>query len=249
MRKDTAFELKKHALLWHNPNIFSKNMKKHFAFIIGLLFGISFAACNSQTQTPTVAPNNNNDLSVNKRQLNIRALPNSTANFDSLPANLAAYLPSTNETLIDYYQTDLNADHLPDLLLVMQQPTDTTKADTEQEGKRQLYVLLQQANAQYKMVAQNSKVVYCQNCGGVMGDPYTGITINPDQSFTVSNYGGSAWRWGIDYTFAYKNNDFFWIKETSTIFSSADPEHGETKQRTETQLGKVTLNNFDTKNN
>lgn len=225
-------------------------MKKTFVPIIGLLFLFSFVACNSQTQAPTAAPNNNNnDLSANKRQLSIRALPSSTANFDSLPPNLAAYLPNTNQTLIDYYQTNLNTDQLPDLLLVMQQPTDTTKTETEQEGKRQLYVLLQQSNKQYKVAAQNDKVVYCQNCGGVMNDPYMGIIINPDHSFTVSNYGGSAWRWGIDYTFAYKNNDFFWVKETSTTFSSTDPEHGDTKQRTETQLGKVTLNNFDTKNN
>ena len=220
-------------------------MKIRATYFFVLLFLFGAWACKSQVDVPK--PLSKMDTTSHKRQLNIRAAANSTANFDSLPANIANYLPTNNELLIDYQQADLNNDHLPDLLLVMEQATDTTQ--TDQNGTRQLYILLQQNGGLYKLAAQNNKVVYCQTCGGVMGDPYMGIAINNDGSFTVSNYGGSAWRWGIDFTFAYKNNDFFWIKETSTTFSSTDPEHGETKQRTETQLGTVRFNDFDAKNN
>lgn len=70
---------------------------------------------------------------------------------------------------------------------------EETSIIDEDPVKRPLYILTGQSDQSYKLAAKNDNVVYCVNCGGIMGDPFSGIAIK-NGYFSVEHYGGSAWR-------------------------------------------------------
>lgn len=123
----------------------------------------------------------------------------------------------------DYISGDLNGDKRKDAILVLKSPGEDTVMDTEMA--RPFLLLVRQANGKLKQFARNDSVILCRQCGGVFGDPYDGITVNPG-GFTIHFYGGSSWRWGYEYQFRYRAGSGTWFltKEKQTSFHSGDPE-------------------------
>jgi hypothetical protein len=142
---------------------------------------------------------------------------------------------------LDYITGDLNGDKKPDAILLLKQPGEDTAMSSELT--RPFIVLIRQADGKLKQVLRNDSVIMCRQCGGVFGDPYAGIQIM-NSGFTISFYGGSSWRWGYNYRFAYKptKKNWYLIKESQTSFQSGDPEHT-TKDVVidETELGDMPL--------
>lgn len=153
------------------------------------------------------------------------------------------------KTVIAFETADLNGDGFADYLIVVER----AKADPGKAGdddKRTLLILTANNNGDLKLAASNDKVVYCRSCGGVFGDPFSGVTVKRN-SFTVDNYGGSNWRWSDSYKFDYSRIDKTWqlVLVTKDTFMSTDPEKtSKTKTITPKKFGKINLASFDPDN-
>lgn len=144
---------------------------------------------------------------------------------------------------------DLNRDGRPDAVLVLD-PIVEPGDDQFAERPRQLLILVGDAEGSYRAAARNARIVYCAACGGVMGDPFQGVSAGPG-TFTVHNAGGSSWRWGVEYTFTYSRRDTAWqlVKVVETNGHASDPKGPtETVSTPPKAFGKIDLASFDPEN-
>jgi hypothetical protein len=144
----------------------------------------------------------------------------------SIPDELKPFIMPGYEVL-DVVKGDLNNDKKQDYLLVLKTVGEDTFSfdNTDWDAHRPLLVITRQANGTLKTAAVNNELIFCKNCGGVMGDPYQGLMIKPGE-FTADLYGGSSWRWAESFTFRYDAVKKNWFLQThkSTSFQSGDPE-------------------------
>ena len=153
---------------------------------------------------------------------------------------LHSHIPSGSK-LLDSKIGDLDGDGRPDALLVLDYSKGNEKLG---EGSpRTIVVLVRDANGALRKVAQNDKLVPCETCGGIVGDPYGYVRVENGR-FTVAVGGGSRERWSDDYTFAYADGDWFVDR---VLRSVSDPDTGAEKQKalTAKELGKVRFGDFD----
>ena len=159
-----------------------------------------------------------------------------------VPQDIAAIIPA-GYGLIEFERGDLNGDGLQDYLAVVEKKTSDFM-DVEQ---RPLLVITARKDGSFKLAARGDKVVFCSTCGGVMGDPFTGLEVKRNR-FTVHMYGGSNWRWAYDYTFAYSVRDDAWqlveSVETNHHMTSPDEEEVSTYKPPK-DFGKINLQDFD----
>ena len=162
---------------------------------------------------------------------------------DELPGELAPFVPPGHEAL-DFETGDLDGDDRADAVLILAAPGEADKQD-DMDARRPLLLLVRQADGRLKQARRGDEVVYCRTCGGMMGDPYVGTEVAGGR-FTVTHYGGSAWRWGNSYTFSYDRarKDWFLDQETSTSFHASEPGESREEVLTREELGDVTLEAF-----
>jgi len=133
--------------------------------------------------------------------------------------SLSTFIPK-NYALLDSVSGDLNMDAYPDVVLILKikAEQDTSNAD------RPLLILQGISKGNYKLVGRNDHVVFCASCGGAMGDPYQGVSLEKG-SFTIMLYGGSSWRWTQDITFAYlpESGKFILHSDKGESFQSTKP--------------------------
>lgn len=146
---------------------------------------------------------------------------------------------------LDYITGDLNGDKKADAILILKQPGEDT-FDMDAAAPRPLILLLRQADGKLKQVIRNDKAIMCRQCGGVFGDPYAGTKIAAN-SFTLSFYGGSNWRWENDYRFVYKSikKNWYLVKESQANYHTSDPEHSKNVIIEQSELGEVLMEKFD----
>lgn len=171
-------------------------------------------------------------------------ITNSTVAQDKiLPAEAKPFLISGYE-MLDYVAGDLNGDKKADAILILKKQGEEEITD---EAKRPLLILIRQANGKLKQEKRNDDVIMCRQCGGVFGDPYDATTI-ANNGFVINFYGGSSWRWGYEYSFAYRAVAKNWnlIKEKQISFQAGDPENT-TKETVieQAELGDVTIEKFN----
>ena len=141
---------------------------------------------------------------------------------------------------------DLNRDGRPDAVLVLE-PALKPGDDEFEERPRPLLILVGQSDGTYREAARNAKVVYCSRCGGMMGDPFQGVTAGPG-TFTVENAGGSSWRWGVSYRFNYSRRDDAWqlVRVREEDFHASDAATAKTVVSTPPKhFGKIDIADFD----
>ncbi|MCS6991670.1 MAG: hypothetical protein NZL95_07390 [Chitinophagales bacterium] len=162
-------------------------------------------------------------------------------------ADWLAPFAAENYSVLDSVRGDLNNDGLSDLLVVLRRNGEDTLSNViEHPEKRPLLLLLRQQDGRLHLAARNDHVVYCYDCGGVLGDPYGSIAISGD-SFTVEQYGGSAWRWSRTLTFRYfeqEENWFLW-RDLTGFYHTSDPQDIDLTLRTEQDFGKIKFAEFD----
>jgi hypothetical protein len=159
---------------------------------------------------------------------------------------LAQFLLPGHEVL-DFQKGDINADGLEDGILV-QKAIDELEAYevSGQPVPRPLMLLLRQQDGALKLAARNDQLVYCVECGGMMGDPYQGITIKGNY-FSIEHMGGSAWRWSHIITFKYnpKKQGWYLHKDGSQSFHAADPDSTmEEKIKTTKDFGELNFTDY-----
>lgn len=145
---------------------------------------------------------------------------------------------------IAYVSGDLNGDKRPDGILVLQFDGE------DKEAERPLLILIRAADGSLSVAKRNDKAVFCEGCGGMMGDPFVHITIGANK-FSVVHYGGSAWRWSDEATFAYSRRDNTWqlTLVEITSFHASDPDNAEKTTRTPPRdFGKIDIADYDPEN-
>jgi hypothetical protein len=163
-----------------------------------------------------------------------------------IPAEVKPFV-ERGSRLLAIESADLNGDGHKDYVLVLEKLKAKPSDPDLETGQRPLLVLLRKDGA-LKQVKRNDRIVLCSTCGGMMGDPFAGISAGP-KTFSVQHYGGSAWRWSRDYKFNYSRLDDTWqlVRAEESEFHAADPEHT-TKTRVFTppkDYGKIDIANFD----
>src|SRR5215471_8106430 len=120
---------------------------------------------------------------------------------------------------------DLNGDGLQDFVLVLEKQKAQPSDPDIEDRQRLLLILVRQPGGALKEVKRNDRIVYCSTCGGMMGDPFQGVQAGPN-TFTVSHYGGSAWRWSVDYKFNYSRRDNTWqlVRVEERSFHASAPD-------------------------
>lgn len=171
---------------------------------------------------------------------------NAQSKSNALPASVKKHIPK-GYAVLESQKGDLNRDAHPDLLLVLHKPDEKETSDvTSHPTKRPLLLFIGTGAQNFRLIARNDNAVYCVDCGGQMGDPFTGVTIK-NGYFSVEHYGGSGWRWTRIITFKYSPNDQNWYlyKDGRESFHASDPEKVSEKIKTSKEFGKVSFSNFD----
>ncbi len=170
-----------------------------------------------------------------------------------LLSELRPFVDEKIYNVVYVHKTDLNRDNRPDYILVIekvrQDPPKNPRTETDDTIEiPRIFMILQRAgNGQLVKVKENNKVVYCRECGGLHGDPFSGIEIT-QKGFVVHLYGGSGWRWGNDFEFAYSRRDKTWqlIRARFSSFHTSDPENiEETVYTSPKDFGKIDIADFD----
>jgi len=165
---------------------------------------------------------------------------------DSVVSSLSQFIPK-GYSILDTTLGDLNLDKYPDMIMVLYKDGEETTSDVvEHPEKRPLLILIGQAGHSYRLVARNDNAVYCFDCGGMMGDPFTEVVIKKGY-FTVEHYGGSAWRWARNITFKYSpaNNHWYLHKDVRECFHAFEPGKVTTEVKTIKNFGRVRFDKFD----
>jgi len=172
-----------------------------------------------------------------------QAPPNPTP---ALPAAILRALPA-GYVVLNATRGDLNRDATPDWLVVLNKPDEAKTSDVvDHPTKRPLLLFVGGPGGTYTLAARSDNAVYCVDCGGMMGDPFMGLTIK-NGYFTVEHYGGSAQRWTRYVTFKYDPATRTWLlhRDGSEQFHALDPEHGTTTAKTTKNFGRVPFTKFD----
>jgi len=163
-----------------------------------------------------------------------------------VPAVLKPFVLKGYEVL-DLTTGDLNRDKYPDAIMILYKKGEEKTSDViDHPEKRPLLVLLGNAGKSYTLAARSDNAVYCVDCGGQMGDPFTGVTVK-NGYFSVEHYGGSGWRWTRIVTFKYQPEakNWFLFKDGGERFHATDPEKVKTELKTAKNFGKVPFSHFD----
>ena len=176
------------------------------------------------------------------------ALADEVLGPEALPQELRPFV-ETGTKAIRLAKADLDRDGREDAILVLERLAQTSE-DGLEEHQRPLLVVIRQADGRMRVAKRNDRLVMCSGCGGVMGDPFQGIEAGPG-TFTVSHYGGSAWRWTEDYRFNWSRKDRTWqlVRVEQTSFHTMEPDKVEEHVATPPKdFGKIDIADFDPEN-
>jgi hypothetical protein len=168
--------------------------------------------------------------------------------IEKLPAKVRPFVEKGAHPLF-IGSADLNGDGRADFLLVLEKDKAPSGDETLQ-GQRPLLILTRQPDGALKLARRNDRVVYCSTCGGAMGDPFQPPSVGT-KTFSVSAYGGSAWRWSVDYRFNYSRRDDAWqlVRVEESNFHASEPDSAKSKVYTPPKdFGKIDIGDFDPEN-
>lgn len=224
-----------------------------------ILIGLSFivTSCGQNNQPTAAKATNDSPAALPKTAIaGTTVKPSNTSlaikheaynqDIKNLSPSLAQFVPD-GYTPLDTTSGDLNLDQYPDMIMVLKKNGEDTTSDVvEHPEKRPLLILTGQAGNTYRLAARNDNAVYCIDCGGTMGDPFTEVVIRKGY-FSIEHYGGSGWRWTRTITFKYSPADNYWYlhKDGGDSFHAAEPEKVTTKVKTTKDFGKVPFDRFD----
>lgn len=165
---------------------------------------------------------------------------------DDLPREVRPFVEK-DTVPIAIARSDLNGDGLQDFVLVLERQKARDSDPDIEEDQRPLLILVRRPDGSLKEAKRNSRILYCSTCGGMMGDPFQGIGAG-SKTFTVSHYGGSAWRWSSVYKFNYSRKDNTWqlVRVEESSFHASSPKEGKSNTYTPPRsFGKIDIADFD----
>ena len=137
--------------------------------------------------------------------------------------DFSSFIPKGYDTLDQgVARGDLNKDGLEDVVLALYNNWESNENWVERDDAKmpkRLLIILWGIQSGFKQAATSSNAIMCKRCGGVFGDPFSGVSIS-DNVLEIHHYGGSAWRWSYTHKFRFQNNNWFLIGKTSNSFWS-----------------------------
>lgn len=109
----------------------------------------------------------------------------------------------------------INADTLIDIAVVLKHKNELIQDSINiKERNRPLIIFLQTPKKSFTKFKTADSLILCQICGGMFGDPYSGMEIK-DQLILLHFYGGSRYRWTRDLEFKYdkKTNNLILVRD------------------------------------
>jgi len=197
------------------------------------------ATANTKTDTITLKTD-----TLTQEQVEAASTKSDDYEENNLPESARSYIPE-NYGPLGSARGDLNRDSLGDMVLVLYKKGEDS-TDMDHLAKRPLLLLIGQADSTYKLAAKSDNAVYCKNCGGMLGDPFMGITIK-NGYFSVELSGGSGDRWSRIITFKYIAEENKWLlhKDGTDSYQAIEPDKVTSKMLTTKDFGKVAFEDFD----
>lgn len=212
--------------------------------VLGLLFLFLTTSCEEKNKISTPVDLNYHETENSKvdcPEINFVALT-----IIDLPQEIMKFVPS-DYLVLDTIEGLLNDDKFYDFILVLKYKCEgDSKLNGTFPEERPMLVLTGNKAGVYELVKRNDNVIFCYNCGGVMGDPYQGMVIK-DRGFVIQHDGGSAWRWQQTVSFDYSKqyNDWYLIENVNEGFHSSEPDYIERKVLTQKDFGLVNFESYN----
>lgn len=108
-----------------------------------------------------------------------------------------------------------------------------------------MLLVTRNADGHLQVAARNDRIVPCERCGGLAGDPFGYARIDKE-GFTLVTEGGSRGHWWNEYTFKYDTARRNWMLEEVRrgVRDTVDGSASEITL-TEKNLGTVRFEDFD----
>lgn len=195
-------------------------------------------------------------LNVNSQQKTI-VKKHDTFNkkINSSNEKLKSFIPKGYEAIAEK-KGNLNLDKTEDCILVIRKTTEetTSNMDEGKPDKRIVLLLLGQKDGSYKLAYKNINAVYCIDCGGVFGDPFSGISIK-NGYFSIEHKiaGGHHWEQIITFKFNKTKNNWYLYKDhfINYVLNTSNDPNAEAliadvdKLKTVKDFGEISFQNFN----
>lgn len=104
---------------------------------------------------------------------------------------------------------DLDGDQIPEKVIIY-----NTKEPGDLGDLREIQIL-KKVNGKWTILEKSTNAILDSESGGLMGDPYSGTTIEKG-ILMISHFGGSSWKWQYTDKYRYQNGHFELIGHTSS---------------------------------
>ncbi len=230
--------------------------------IITFGFLLTFISCGQKTsnnsidQTKDTLTSKIDDKSVLTSSTNeTRKHETFNENIDTISETLKTFIP-TGYSVINISIGDANLDGITDNIIVLRKNTEETTSNYAENkpDNRPLLLLLGKPDNSYQLAFRNDNAVYCIDCGGVFGDPFTGTAIK-NGYFSIEHgiAGGQHWEQVITFKYDKSKSNWYLYKDhfVSYKMNDSNDENAEAlvkdvdKMKTEKDFGKISFDNFN----
>ena len=175
--------------------------------------------------------------------------------INSSNEKLKSFIPKGYEAIAEK-KGNLNLDKTEDCILVIRKTTEetTSNMDEGKPDKRIVLLLLGQKDGSYKLAYKNQNVADCIDCGGVFGDPFSGISIK-NGYFSIEHKiaGGHHWEQIITFKFNKTKNNWYLYKDhfINYVLNTSNDPNAEAliadvdKLKTVKDFGEISFQNFN----
>lgn len=101
-----------------------------------------------------------------------------------------------------------------EIMFLKKQNVYTIKAEGESGEVREIQIL-KKINQQWTILEKSTNAILDSDSGGMMGDPFSGISIEKG-ILIISHFGGSSWKWAFTDKYRYQNGHFELIGYTGS---------------------------------
>ncbi len=161
-----------------------------------------------------------------------------------IPKEVESFIVAEEKPIL-LHAVDLNHDGTQDYFLVTEVKAESADIDTL---PRHFLIITRDKLGALTLAKQNHKMAQsCRVCGGVLGDPFSGIEIT-QKGFEIVLSGGSRERWTYTYAFNYSRIDHTWqlVKMKVDEYDITDPDENFTETKVPPKdFGKIDFANFD----
>lgn len=221
-----------------------------------LLLSLLLYSCNQAVKKTDNSGKNIDSIQIEKNKTDsIKKHQTFNDSIDSLDQDLKAFVPK-GYSVISIESGDLNLDEYTDAILVLRKTSEesTSNYAENKPDKRPMLLLIGQKEGTYKLAYKNNNAVYCIDCGGLFGDPFTGITIKKG-CFSIEHgvSGGHHWEHVTTFKYNKSKNNWFLYKDhyINYKFNDSADENAEAlvvdyeKLKTVKDFGEISFEKFN----